>query len=88
MIKINYVTEEERELALTNNADNRLVMDCRHSDGNYLLFDATPWDLSSRELIEILKLILNQINELRSAAGMAEITYDKARDAIKAAING
>ena len=43
-----------------------------------------PFDLSTKELIEILKLILKQINVLRTAAGLSEITYAQARDAIKA----
>jgi hypothetical protein len=41
------------------------------------------FDLSRAELRAILKLIVDQFNVLREAAGMSEITYTQAKTVIK-----
>ncbi len=82
MIKIQYT--DDREAIILANADKRLVGEHNHVDGNWLVFDDTPFDLTTREIKALLKLIIDQFNILRLAAGMNEITYQQAKDVIKA----
>ena len=84
-IKVFYDTEQDREDAITANAGNTLTHDHIGESEKYLLFDDTPFDLSTSELKSILKEIVDQLNVLRthSAIGLPAITYAQARDKIK-----
>ena len=81
MIKIQYT--DDREAVVLANADKRLIEEHNHTDGNFLIFDDTPFDLTTGELKALLKLIIDQFNVLRNAAGLPEITYQQAKDTIK-----
>ena len=84
MIIVEYETNEERDAAIVANSGHLLIEEHNHTDGNYLVFDDSPFDLSLAELRAILKIIIDQFNAVRANAGMPLITYEQARDAIKA----
>lgn len=85
IIKIPYTDEADKQRVISENTDKRIAGDWTHNDGNWLLFDDQPFDLSEIELRMILAEIIDQFNVLRThpAIDLQPITYEQARDAIK-----
>lgn len=61
----------------------RIVADAVEIDPTYT---PPPFDLGTEELKAILKLIIDQLNAIRTQVGMTQITYAQARDAIKTSL--
>ena len=75
---------DDRAEVLAANVGKDLIAEWNHADGSFLVFGNHPqFDLSRDELKALLKLIIDQLNVLRVAAGLSEITYQQAKDVIK-----
>ena len=84
-IEVLYDTDQDRADAIAANIGNVLVHDHIGEDEKYLIFDDTPFDLDTEQLKALLKIIIDELNILRThpAIGLNPRTYTQARDLIK-----
>ena len=85
MLKVEYTDTADKESKLAQYSEYDLLEVHNHTNGNFLIFDDSPFELSTKEFLLIIKELIDQLNVLRThtAIGLSAITYQQVKDKIK-----